>query len=44
VLSGTDRPRARPAAKIGAKATKGAAVIGELDVIVMHIGAEQAAE
>jgi hypothetical protein len=33
-----------PAAKIGARATKGAAVMSELDVIVIHIRAEQAAE
>jgi hypothetical protein len=36
--------RAGPAAKIGARATKGAAVMSELDVIVIHIRAEQAAE
>ena len=34
----------KPAAKIGARATKGAAVMSELDVIVIHIRAEQAAE
>ena len=33
-----------PAAKIGARATEGAAVMSELDVIVIHIRAEQAAE
>ena len=33
-----------PAAKIGAGATKGATVISELDVIVIHIRGEQAAE
>jgi hypothetical protein len=33
-----------PAAKIGARATGGAAVISELDVIVIHIRAGQAAE
>jgi hypothetical protein len=32
------------AAKIGARATKGAAVMSELDVIIIHIRAEQAAE
>ena len=44
MLSGTNCPQARPAAKIGARATKGAAVMSELDVIVIHIRAEQAAE
>jgi hypothetical protein len=34
---------ARPAVKIGARTTKGAAVVSELDVIVIHIRAEQAA-
>jgi len=33
-----------PAAKIGARATKGATVMSELDVIVIHIRAGQAAE
>jgi hypothetical protein len=32
------------AAKIGSRATKGAAVMSELDVIVIHIRAQQAAE